>query len=173
MLRIGAESLENSIHRRPQNYCMRGSKGFFLHRLPCIGLGILVEFTKRWLSKAWGKGLCVSGDSPGRRRPCIGSSSNQSMVEIWKFTGRRRRKGEDRPTPARTRSFGTLHLALALWNPYFQKSNAHLSKDPHQRASIFATHSGPAVPRMRIMWWKLPKWFHEILLVSVLYAGRM
>lgn len=147
---------------------MRGSNGLFLCRLPCIGLGILVGFTKRSLSKAWGKGLCVSGDSPGRRRPCIGSSSNQSMVEIWKFTGRRRRKEKIGPHHPE-QGVLNLHLALPLWNPNFQRPT-HIYQRIHTNVHQLATHSGPAVPRMRIMWWKLPKWFHEILLV--LYVGR-
>lgn len=113
---------------------MRGSNGLFLRKLPCFGLGILVGFTKGSLSKAWGKGLCVSGDSPGRRRPCIGSSSSQSMVEIWKFTGRRRRKEKIGPHHPE-QGVLNLHLALPLWNPNFQRATHIYQRIHTKRAS--------------------------------------
>lgn len=48
-----------------------------------------------------------------------------------KVYGKRKEKGEDRPTPARTRRFELASCTTSL-KPKFSKSHAHLSeKDPH------------------------------------------
>ena len=58
--------------------------------------------------------MCVSGGSPARRRPCVGSSSNSIDGGDPKVCGKTKIKGEDWPTPSKTRSFDLVSCTTPL-----------------------------------------------------------
>lgn len=122
-------SAPSSIHRRLQLIAWAAPNGLYLCRLPCFRSGFLVGFTKISRSKSLRHRVCV----------CVWRLAGPEETLHWKLQqsidggdlkvyGKTKKKGEDRPTPSRIRSFELASCTTSL-KPEFFKSHAHLSKD--------------------------------------------
>lgn len=89
----------------------------------------------------------------------------------WRSESLREDEGERRRSAhtSQNKEFWTCILHYLFETQIFKEPRTFIKGSTPMCINL-RPHSGPAVPRMGIMWWKLPKSFHEILLI--LYVGR-